>query len=183
PPSILDFDIGEWMVDKGFAKPFGPRELMMFTKQLAIMVNAGVPIIQSLEILFKAERNSSLKNAVKTIATDVGEGKTLAEAMQKQKGFDRLYCNLVKAGEAGGILDEILKKLTEHMERSEKIKGQIKSAMTYPAIVLFVGILVVWGLMVFVVPQFVDMLKDTGQEPPWITQMVIDTSNFISEYS
>lgn len=183
PPSILEFDIGEWMVKNGMAKAFGPKELMTFTKQLAIMVNAGVPIIQSLEILFKSERNPSLKNAVKTIAVDVGEGKTLAEAMSKQKGFDKLYCNLVKAGEAGGILDDILKKLSEHMERTEKIKGQIKSAMTYPAIVLVVGLVVVWGLMTFVVPQFVDMLKDTGQEPPFITQLVIDISNFVQEYT
>jgi len=183
PPSILEFDIGEWMVKKGLAKAFGPKELMTFTKQLSIMNNAGVPIIQSLEILFKSERNPSLKNAVKTIAVDVGEGKTLAEAMSKQKGFDKLYCNLVKAGEAGGILDDILKKLAEHMERTEKIKGQIKSAMTYPAIVLVVGLAVVWGLMTFVVPQFVDMLKDTGQEPPFITQLVIDISNFVQEYT
>lgn len=183
PPSILEFDIGEWMVKKGLAKAFGPKELMTFTKQLSIMNNAGVPIIQSLEILFKSERNPSLKNAVKTIAVDVGEGKTLAEAMAKQKGFDKLYCNLVKAGEAGGILDDILKKLAEHMERTEKIKGQIKSAMTYPAIVLVVGLAVVWGLMTFVVPQFVDMLKDTGQEPPFITQLVIDISNFVQEYT
>ena len=183
PPSILEFDIGEWMVKKGLAKAFGPKELMTFTKQLSIMNNAGVPIIQSLEILFKSERNPSLKNAVKTIAVDVGEGKTLAEAMAKQKGFDKLYCNLVKAGEAGGILDDILKKLAEHMERTEKIKGQIKSAMTYPAIVLFVGLAVVWGLMTFVVPQFVDMLKDTGQDPPFITQLVIDISNFVQEYT
>ncbi len=183
PPSFLEFDIGEWMVKRGFAKAFGPRELMTFTKQLAIMTDAGVPIIQALEILFKSERNPSLKNAVKTIASDVGEGKTLAEAMSKQKGFDRLYCNLVKAGEAGGILDEILRKLGEHMDRAEKIKAQIKSAMTYPAIVVLVGLAVIWGLMTFVVPQFVGMLKDSGQEPPWITQLVIDISNFVQEYS
>lgn len=182
-PSILEFDIGEWMVEKGLAAAFGPKELTTFTKQLAIMVNAGVPIIQSLEILFKSEKNPSLKNAVKTIAVDVGEGKTLAEAMSKQKGFNRLYCNLVKAGEAGGILDDILKKLAEHMDRTEKIKQQIKSAMTYPGIVVLVGFAVVWGLMTFVVPQFVDMLKDTGQEPPFITQLVMDISAFIQEYT
>lgn len=183
PPSILEFDIGEWMVKKGLAAAFGPKELTVFTKQLAIMVNAGVPIIQSLEILFKSEKNPSLKNAVKTIAVDVGEGKTLAEAMVKQKGFNRLYCNLVKAGEAGGILDDILKKLAEHMDRTEKLKQQIKSAMTYPGIVVLVGFAVVWGLMTFVVPQFVEMLKDTGQEPPFITQLVMDISAFVQEYT
>lgn len=182
-PSILEFDIGEWMVDNGFAKPFGPNELMRFTKQLSIMVNAGVPIIQCLEILYKQQKHPVLKKAIKKIGSDVGEGKTIAEAMREQKGFDKLYCNLVKAGEAGGILDTILDKLTIHLEKQEKIKAQVKSAMTYPFIVTLVGIGVVWGLMVFVVPQFVGMLTDTGQEIPAITQFVIDSSDFLGNYS
>ncbi|MCF8058188.1 MAG: type II secretion system F family protein [Bacteriovoracaceae bacterium] len=183
PPSMLEFDISEWMVEKGLAKPFGPQELMRFTKQLAIMVNAGVPIIQSLEILFKQQKHPVLKRAIKKIGSDVGEGKTIAEAMREQKGFDKLYCNLVKAGEAGGILDTILNKLATHLEKQEKIKAQIKSAMTYPVIVTLVGILVIWGMMVFVVPQFVSMLTDTGQAIPAVTQFVIDTSDFLGKYS
>lgn len=183
PPSLLEFDIGEYMVEKGLAKPFGPQELLRFTKQLAIMVNAGVPIIQSLEILYKQQKHPVLRRAIKRIGSDVGEGKTIAEAMLQQKGFDKLYCNLVKAGEAGGILDTILNKLTDHLEKQEKIKAQIKSAMTYPIIVTLVGIGVVWGLMVFVVPQFVGMLTDTGKEIPAITQFVIDTSDFLGAYS
>ncbi len=182
-PSILEFDIGEWMVENGFAKPFGPQELMRFTKQLAIMVNAGVPIIQSLEILYKQQKHPVLKKAIKKIGSDVGEGKTIAEAMKEQKGFDKLYCNLVKAGEAGGILDTILDKLSVHLEKQEKIKAQVKSAMTYPMIVTLVGIGVVWGLMVFVVPQFVGMLQDTGQAIPAVTQFVIDASDFLGNYS
>ncbi len=182
-PSILEFDIGEWMVENGFAKPFGPQELMRFTKQLAIMVNAGVPIIQSLEILYKQQKHPVLKKAIKKIGSDVGEGKTIAEAMKEQKGFDKLYCNLVKAGEAGGILDTILEKLSVHLEKQEKIKAQVKSAMTYPMIVTLVGIGVVWGLMVFVVPQFVGMLQDTGQAIPAVTQFVIDASDFLGNYS
>ncbi|WP_127715248.1 type II secretion system F family protein [Halobacteriovorax sp. HLS] len=183
PPSILEFDLGEWMVDKGFAAPFGPKELANFTKQLAIMINAGVPILSSLEIIYKSEKQPVLKKAVKNIAREVGEGQTIAEAMEKQKGFNKLYCNLVKAGETGGILDEILNKLSIHMEKQEKTKAQIKSAMMYPFIVTMVGFLVIWGMMVFVVPQFVGMLKDTGQKPPWITQMVIDTSAFLGDHS
>ena len=183
PPSILEFDLGEWMVDKGFAAPFGPKELANFTKQLAIMINAGVPILSSLEIIYKSEKQPVLKKAVKNIAREVGEGQTIAEAMEKQKGFNKLYCNLVKAGETGGILDEILNKLSIHMEKQEKTKAQIKSAMMYPFIVSLVGFLVIWGMMVFVVPQFVGMLKDTGQKPPWITQMVIDTSAFLGDHS
>lgn len=183
PPSILEFDLGQWMVDKGFAKSFGAKDLMNFTKQLSTMISAGVPLLQSLEILFRAEKNPTLKIAIKKIAQDVGEGKTIAEAMMNQKGFDKLYCNLVKAGEAGGILDSILKKLATQMEKIEKTKSQIKSAMMYPIIVTLVGIGVIWGMMVFVVPQFTGMLKDTGQELPFITQFVIDVSNFLGSYS
>lgn len=183
PPSILEFDIGEYMIEKGLAAPFGPKDLMSFTKQLSIMVNAGVPIIQSLEILYKQQKHPVLKKAIKKIGSDVGEGKTIAEAMKEQKGFDKLYCNLVKAGEAGGILDTILNKLSVHLEKNEKIKSQIKSAMTYPVVVTLVGIGVIWGMMVFVVPQFVSMLSDTGQAIPAITQFVIDTSDFLGKYS
>jgi type IV pilus assembly protein PilC len=183
PPSILEFDLGEWMVDKGFAAPFGAKELANFTKQLAIMINAGVPILQALEIIYKSEKQPVLKKAVKNIAREVGEGKTISEAMEKQKGFNKLYCNLVKAGEAGGILDEILNKLSLHMEKQEKTKAQIKSAMMYPFIVTLVGFGVIWGMMVFVVPQFVGMLEDTGQKPPAITQFVIDTSEFLGNHS
>lgn len=183
PPSILEFDLGMWIVDKGFATAIGPKDLSSFTKQLSVMISAGVPILQSLEILYRSEKNPSLKVAIKKIATDVGEGKTIAEAMETQKGFDKLYCNLVKAGEAGGILDTILKKLSVHMDKQEKTKAQIKSAMMYPSIVCAVGAVVIWGMMVFVVPQFTGMLKETNQEVPWITQFVIDTSNFTGAYS
>ena len=183
PPTILEFDLGMWLVDKGFAKAIGVKELSGFTKQLAVMISAGVPILQSLEILYRSEKNPALKLAIKKIATDVGEGKTIAEAMQAQKGFDKLYCNLVRAGEAGGILDQILKKLAVHMEKQQKTKAQIKSAMMYPSIVCSVGAVVIWGMMVFVVPQFTGMLKESGQEVPWITQLVIDTSDFFGKYT
>lgn len=183
PPSFLEFDFGKWMVDKGLASAVGPKELSGFTKQLSIMISAGVPTLQALEILYRSEKNPSLKQAIKQIATDVGEGKTIAEAMQAQKGFSKLYCNLVRAGEAGGILDTILKKLATHMDKQEKTKAQIKSAMTYPGIVCAVGAGVIWAMMVFVVPQFTGMLKESGQEVPWITQFVIDTSEFFGKYS
>ncbi len=183
PPSILEFDLGAWMVEKGFASSVKAKELGTFTKQLSTMISAGVPILQALEILYRSEKNAVLKLAVKKIAADVGEGKTIAEAMAQQKCFDKLYCNLVRAGEAGGILDQILKKLAIHMEKQEKTKSQIKSAMMYPSVVVSVGAIVIWGMMVFVVPQFTGMLKETGQELPWITQMVIDTSAFLGNYT
>jgi len=180
-PSILELDLNELLADWGLSTPVTNKELTHFTKQLAIMINAGVPILQSLEILYKGQANPGLKKAIKVIASDVGEGKTIYEALSKQKIFSKLYCNLVKAGEVGGILDEILQKLSEHMDRIEKTKAKIKGAMTYPTIVLFVGIAVVMALMVFVVPQFQEMLTSSGKEMPYITQLVIDTSNFFQE--
>jgi len=183
PPSVLEFDLGLWMVEKGFGATVTPKELGTFTKQLATMLSAGVPIMQALEILYRSEKNVALRASIKKIASDVGEGKTIAEAMSLQKPFNKLYCNLVKAGEAGGILDTILRKLATHMEKAEKTKSQIKSAMMYPSIVVFVGTLVIWAMMVFVVPQFTGMLKETGQELPWITKFVIDTSNFMGTYT
>ena len=183
PPSFLEFDFGAWMVEKGFAQPVSTKEIAGFTKQLAIMIGAGVPIMQSLEIMGRAEKNPTFRAIIKKIANDVGEGKTIAEAMQTQKGFDKLYCNLVKAGEAGGILETILKKLSTHMEKQQKTKAQIKSAMMYPSVVCTVGALVIWGMMVFVVPTFVGMLTETGQALPMITQIVIGISNFFGKYS
>lgn len=183
PPNPLDVDLGMLMVEKGLARPFGRMELNRFTKQLAILINAGVPILECLEILAKQEKNQSLKVAIKKVVEDVGGGKSLFEGMSKHKGFDKLYCSLVKAGESAGILDIILNKLSEYMEKQEAIVKRVKSAMTYPVIVLVIGLAVTWGLMVFVVPQFVDMLKESNQEVPAVTQFVIDTSNFFQEYT
>jgi type IV pilus assembly protein PilC len=183
PPSLLEFDLGAWMVEKGLAKSINVKELGTFTKQLSTMISAGVPILQAMEILYRSEKNKVLKQAIKKVAADVGEGKTIAEAMTAHKCFDKLYCNLVRAGEAGGILDQILKKLAVHMEKQVKTKAQIKSAMMYPTIVVAVGVVVIWGMMVFVVPQFTGMLKENGQALPWVTQMVINTSTFLGNYT
>ena len=179
PPSIFEFDIGEFLIDKGFGKPFGPKDLLYFTKQLSTMVNAGVPILQSLEILYSQEPNFSLKKSIRRISTKVSEGQTLADSMKAEKGFSKLYCNLVRAGETGGILDTILDKLTIHMEKIEKIKNQIKSAMTYPAIVVIIGVVIIYGMLYFVVPQFENMLADSGKALPDVTQLLIDISKFL----
>ena len=182
-PSIFEADLGQWMVDKGIAKPFGRAELMRFTRQLAILINAGVPILECLEILHKQEQNMVLKRVVKNVSMQVEEGKSLYDALSSQQGFDKLYCSLVKAGEAAGILDSILNKLAEFLEKQEKLKKQVKSALTYPVIVVIVGIAVIFGLMTFVVPQFVGMLKESNQEIPWVTQTVIDISSFFQNYT
>lgn len=181
-PSIFEADLGDFMVEKGLARPFGQAELMRFTRQLSILINAGVPILECMEILHKQEQNMSLKKVVKNISMQVEEGKSLFESMSNQQGFDKLYCALVKAGESAGILDSILVKLAEFLEKAEKLKKQVKSALTYPVIVVIVGIIVIFGLMTFVVPQFVEILKESNQEIPWVTQVVMDISAFFQNY-
>jgi type IV pilus assembly protein PilC len=182
-PSFFEADLGEFLVEKGLSRPFGRAELMRFTRQLAILINAGVPILECMEILHKQEQNMVLKRVVKNITMQIEEGKSLFDAMSQQQGFDKLYCALVKAGEAAGILDSILVKLAEFLEKAEKLKKQVKSALTYPVIVVLVGILVIFGLMTFVVPQFVEILKESNQAVPWVTQTVIDVSDFFRSYT
>lgn len=180
-PSILETDLGEWMVEKGLGTPFGQKELMRFTKKLGIMINAGVPILPALEVLYQSERNPSLKRTMRELASDVSEGSTIHESLAKKKGFTKFYINMVKSGESAGTLDVVLEKLTEHMERQEKLKSKIKSALTYPAVVVLVGIIVVWILMAYVVPQFIEMLQENAQDIPWVTQFVMDASFFIKD--
>lgn len=183
PPSPLELDLAQWMVDKGLSSAFGHKELMRFTRQLSILINAGVPIMECLEILFKQEKNLFFKKTIRGIANQVEGGKSLFDALSQAKGFNKLYCNLVRAGEAAGILDSILVKLADFMEKQDKLRKQVKGALTYPAIVVSIGILVLWGLMTFVVPQFVGLLQETGQEIPAVTQFVIDVSNFFRDYT
>jgi type IV pilus assembly protein PilC len=183
PPSFFEADLGQFLVDRGLARPFGRAELLRFTRQLSILINAGVPILECMEILHKQEQNPALKRVVRNIAIQIEEGRTLYDAMSPQPGFDKLYCALVKAGESAGILDSILVKLAEFLEKAEKLKKQVKSALTYPVIVVFVGIIVIFGLMTFVVPQFVSILQETNQEIPWVTQTVMDISAFFQNYT
>ncbi len=178
-PSFLEFSLGEYLLDKGMFTMFSHRDLLYFTKQLSTMFSAGIPVLQSLEILHAQETKLSLKKAIKQISIKVGEGQTIAEALSAERGFSKLYCNMVRAGEIGGILDIILEKLTIHLEKIERTKQQIKSAMVYPTIVIVVGIVVVFGMLYWVVPVFTDMIKDTGQAMPWITQFLIDSSAFL----
>lgn len=182
-PGLLDVDLGLWMVEKGLAKPFSRGELSKFTRQLSILISAGVPIIEGLEILAKQEPNSALRSAIRSIVEGVSSGKSLHETMKELKGFTKLYVALVKAGESAGILDVVLEKLCEFMEKQEALKKKVKGALTYPVLVLIIGFAVTWGLMVFVVPQFVGMLEESKQEIPAVTQFVIDVSDFMQEWT
>lgn len=182
-PSPLDLDFGKWMVEKGLAAPFKHQDLMRFTRQLSILINAGVPIMDCIDILQKQEKNYFFKKIIKGIAESIESGKTLFDALFATGKFDKLYCNLVKAGEAAGILDTILNKIADYLEKQAKLKKKIKGAMSYPIIVVTIGVTVIWGLMTFVVPQFVAILKESNQEIPMPTQVVIDLSAFLQKYT
>lgn len=156
-------------------------DLTRFTSQLAVLMDAGLPIVRSLKILEDQMQSSTLKNITATVADDVETGSSLSEAMAKHpKAFDRLYVNMIKAGEAGGVLDTILNRLSEFMEKAEALKRKIISAAIYPIAVLSFAVLIVFGIMYFIVPQFVEVFEDMGASLPMPTKFLIGASEFIA---
>ena len=157
------------------------KDIVIFTRQLATMIDAGLPLVQCLEILGSQTENKSLAKIIVQVRSDVESGATFADALKKHpKAFDNLYVNMVAAGEAGGILDTILGRLASYMEKFAKIKKQIKSAMIYPSVIMFVAVAVVAILMIFVVPMLANMFKEMGQALPLPTRIVIAISDFLS---
>ncbi len=147
------------------------------------MIDAGLPLVRGLEILASQQENPTLKKMLTQIKTDVESGSTFAEALKKYpKHFDRLYCNMVAAGEIGGILDEVLRRLSDYMEKAQALKAKVKSAMTYPIIVLAISTLVLSIILLFVIPTFAKMFADFGSALPLPTQIVINLSNFVKSY-
>ncbi|OLD42094.1 MAG: pilus assembly protein PilC [Nitrospirae bacterium 13_1_40CM_2_62_10] len=161
----------------------GDKEVAVFTRQFATMINAGLPLVQCLEILSTQTENKIFAKAIAEIKFDVEAGSTFADALKKHpKIFDELYVNLVHAGEVGGLLDTILGRLAKHIEKAMKLKSQIKSAMVYPSAIMGVAVIVITVLMIFVIPIFARMfLEMSGGKVglPFATQMVIDVSNFM----
>lgn len=161
----------------------GDKEIAVFTRQFATMINAGLPLVQCLEILSTQSDNKIFAKAIAEIKFDVESGSTFADALKKHpKIFDELYVNLVHAGEVGGLLDTILGRLAKHIEKSMKLKSQIKSAMVYPSAIVGVSVIVITVLMIFVIPIFAHMfLEMSGGKVglPFATQLVIDISNFM----
>jgi type IV pilus assembly protein PilC len=156
------------------------KDIVIFTRQLATMIDAGLPLVQCLDILGSQTENKTLQKTVNQVRTDVESGATFADALKKHpKIFDALYCNMVAAGEAGGILDTILGRLAAFMEKFAKIKGQIKSAMIYPAIILFVAVAVVSLLLVVVVPMLANIFVEAKMQLPFPTRIVMAFSNFL----
>ena len=163
----------------------GDKEIAVFTRQFATMINAGLPLVQCLEILSTQSDNKIFGKAIGEIKFDVESGSTFADALKKHpKIFDELYVNLVHAGEVGGLLDTILGRLAKHIEKAMKLKSQIKSAMVYPAAIMGVAVIVITVLMIFVIPIFARMfLEMSGGKAtlPGATQLVIDVSNFMKD--
>ena len=155
------------------------KQLTTFTRQLSTLVNAGLPLMRAMRVLQRQEKNPALKEAVLQMAESIESGSTFAEALAAHpKIFDRLFVNMVKAGEVGGVLDVVLSRLAEFQEKAEKIKGKVKSAMTYPIVVLVMAISILTFLMMFIVPKFAEIFADLmgGKGMPVLTQFVMSAS-------
>ncbi len=154
-------------------------DVIIFSRQFSTMIDAGLPLLQCLDILQSQQENPTFKKNLKKIKESVESGETFADALKKfPKVFNELFINMVAAGEAGGILDVILKRLSSYMEKMAKLKRQVKGAMTYPIITLIVAAIVVAIILVFVIPVFSEMFADFGAALPAPTLMVIAMSNF-----
>jgi type IV pilus assembly protein PilC len=165
---------------------FGPkkqkitgRDLVIFTRQFSTMVDAGLPLVQCLDILGKQADNKTFGDIILQVKNNIEIGGDLSDSMRKHpKVFDELFTNLVEAGETGGILDVILKRLAEYIEKAEALKKRVKSAMVYPAVIITVAVGVVAFLMVFVIPAFATMFEGAGQDLPGPTKVVLMVSDF-----
>jgi type IV pilus assembly protein PilC len=159
------------------------KEIALFTRQLSILQDAGLPILRSLKILAEMQKPGRLKNSLLDVCDEIEGGANLSEAMSKSpKAFDRLYCNMIRAGEAGGALEVILRRLAEFMEKSESLKRKVKGALIYPIVVVLVAVGILTFIMLKIVPQFKKIFDDFGSTLPPMTQFLIDTSTWISRY-
>jgi type IV pilus assembly protein PilC len=156
------------------------KDLIVFTRQFSTMIDAGLPLIQGLDILANQEENRTFKKVLMQVKLDVEGGSSLAEALKKHpKVFDNLYVNLVAAGEMGGILDTILQRLSAYIEKNAKLVSKVKGAMIYPTTILAIAIVVIIIMLVFVIPVFAEMFTDFGSELPGLTQVVVNLSDFL----
>ena len=166
-----------------FGGRVAPQLIAIFTRQFSVMIDAGLPLVQCLEILASQQESKNFKRALITIRQDVESGSSLADAMRKHpKVFNDLYTNMVAAGEAGGILDTILQRLATYIEKAVKLNGQVKSAMIYPVAVISIACIVVAVILWKVIPVFAALFKGLGAELPMPTRVVIALSNFIADF-
>jgi type IV pilus assembly protein PilC len=167
----------------GFGEKVKTHDVVVFTRQLGTMIDAGLPIVQCLDILGSQTENKKFRGIIKQLKDDVESGSTFTEALKKHpKIFDELFVNMISAGEIGGILDTILQRLSVYMEKSMKLKAKIKGAMIYPATIITVATGVTAVLLVWVIPVFAELFSSFGQELPAPTQFVINLSNFTIAY-
>ncbi len=158
-------------------------DIAVFSRQLATMMDAGVPLVQAFDIVGRGNENPAMQDMLLAIKTDVEGGTALATAMGKHPlHFDDLFCNLVRAGEAAGVLEDLLDKIATYKEKTESIKGKIKKAMFYPAAVIVVAVLVVALIMIFVIPQFEDLFKSFGADLPAFTKLVVALSRWMRDW-
>ena len=159
------------------------KDITFFTRQLATMLRAGVPLLQSFDIIARGHSNARFSRLMLDLKNKVETGSSLSQAFREHpKHFDALYCNLVQAGETAGMLDAILERLATYMEKILAIKGKIKSALFYPITVLVVALIVTWIIMVFVIPSFKSVFTSFGANLPWLTTVVIDISDFFVKW-
>ena len=164
-------------------KAITPMDIAIFSRQLATMMKAGVPLVQSFEIVGNGHENANMQDMILAIKTDIEGGNSLTESLRKfPLHFDDLFCNLVQAGEHAGILDSILDKVATYKEKTEALKSKIKKAMFYPIAVMLVAVIVVTILLLFVIPEFEDLFSGFGAELPAPTQFVVNMSRFLQEW-
>ena len=169
---------------KGFSLAFGRvalKRMTLFTRQLSTLQDAGLPLLRSIQVLEQQQKPGRLKNILSGVAEDVESGSSLSDAMAKHPAaFDRLYCKMVAAGEIGGVLDVILQRLADFMEKAERLKRRIKSALIYPVVVITIAVLIVTGIMYFVIPKFQEIFNDFDVKLPGLTLWLIDTSRWVA---
>jgi Type II secretory pathway, component PulF len=160
------------------------KDLALFSRQLATLVNAGVSMVRSLGILTDQCANPKLKITLKKVLDDVQEGAAFSDALRKHpKVFDRLYCAMVQAGEAGGVLDDVLSRLAQLLEDAARLANKIKSAMTYPAVVTFIAVAIFIGMCKFIIPVFSSVFQQLGSELPTFTQILVNISDFLNSWT
>ena len=166
-----------------FRKSVSTRDVVIFTRQFATMINAGLPLVQSLTILSSQTENKTLKEITKAVVYDVEAGNTLADALRKHpKAFSDLYVNMVAAGEAGGILDTILLRLATFLEKNDALVRKVKGAMVYPGVIMSVAVIAVAVLLIFVIPTFSSMFASVNMTLPFPTRIVISASQLLLRF-